>query len=286
MSRSSTLIQMKPTWLIHNYAQDEFDQIKAALETTNTPYQEVKYQSIMDNIDVSALPSAESCVVLYGSIQFVKAIAKLNVYTPGAYGFSNKTDCANYYPKIPQKLLLNYPYAITTWAELKRSKEHFKKMFFNTALFVRPNSGNKVFPGQSIYHDQWDQTIKLIEDTSSVNDETFILVSNPKNIKSDEYRFVIVDKKVITGSKYNWAKECSLVYPENARELAQTIADQDWQLDSAYTCDIAITPVGPKVIELNSFSMAGLYASDRVLIVEAINETAMRDYNEIYEDIT
>ena len=235
---------MAPVWLIHNYAQDEFDALKSALEITNTAYQEITYTSTLDVLDKSTLPEIDSCTVVYGSIQLVKALAAQGfVYTPGAYGFSSKTDCAAYYPKIPQQYLLNYPYAITTWAELKRSKEHFKKMFHNTALFVRPNSGSKVFSGQSIYHDRWDETIKIIEDTSSVNDETFVLVSNPKNIKSDEYRFVIVNKKVISGSSYNWAKESSSEYPNDAKEMAQKIADLDWQLDTAYTCDIAITPI-------------------------------------------
>jgi len=275
---------MKPTWLIHNYAQDEFDKIKTALEITETPFQEVVYKNIMDAIDTSAIPKSDECVVVYGSIQFAKALAKHGLtYTPGAYGFSNKSDCTNYYPKIPKEYLLNYPYSITTWAELKRSKDHFKKMFFNTALFVRPNTGIKVFPGQSIYHERWDETIKLVEETSSVNDATLILVSNPKNIKEDEYRFVIVDKKVISGSKYNWSKETSPDFPKEAEEVAQIIADQEWQLDTAYTCDIAITPVGPKIIELNSFGCAGLYDVDRVKVVEAINKVALEEFKNIYE---
>lgn len=275
---------LKPTWLIHDYDTTEFNQLKAALKFTETPYQEVIYKSSLDTLDKSNLPPLESCIVIHGSIQFVKALANQGfVYTPGAYGFSKETDCSNYYPKIPKECLLNYPYSLTTWAELKRSKEYFKKIFFNTSLFVRPNSGNKIFVGQNIYHYNWDENIKLIEDTSSVRDETLILVSNSKIIKPNEYRFAIIEKEVVTGSMYNWAKETSPEYPKETEELAKIVADQEWQLDGAYTCDIAFSPTGPKLIELNSFAAAGLYAMDKVKIVEAINKLAIKDYEEIYQ---
>lgn len=278
---------MKPIWLIHNYDQDDYDKLVEALNKTDTPYHTIEYKSILDQIDKDVLPKSDQCVILNGSIQFVNAMANQgNVYTPGAYGFSKKTDCSHYFTKIPKEYLLNFPYVLTTWAELKRSKEYYKDLFFNTQLFVRPNGGNKSFPGQGIYYCYWDETISEIEKTSGVTDETLLIIGNHKSIQKNEYRFVIVDKKVVTGSSYNWSKECSQEYPKEAEELAQKIADLDWQLDSAYTCDIAIAPTGPKLIELNSFSCAGLYACDRLKIVEAVNKVALKDHNDVYELIS
>jgi hypothetical protein len=227
------------------------------------------------------LPNARNCIITYGSIQFTKALSKQCVYIPGAYGFSKDTDCSNYYSKIPAEYLLNYPYVFLTWAEIKRSQDFLVKTFEND-LFVRPNSGSKVFPGQVIEYSAWNETIQIIESTSSVVDETLVLVAAKHIIEEDEYRFVIVDRKVVAGSKYNWNKECSEKYSVEAEALAQIIADQEWQLDTAYTCDIAMTTNGPKVLELNSFGCAGLYACDRVKIVDAINIAAVKDHTEIF----
>jgi hypothetical protein len=279
---------MKPTWLVHNYDQEEYEKLVEALVKTETPFQTIEYKNSLDTLDKSIMPKSDECVVVSGSIQFANRLKNQGlVYSPGLYGFSNKTDCSHYVPKIPIEYLLNFPYALTTWAELKRSKDYYKQLFFNTELFVRPNSGNKLFPGQGIYYSNWDETIEEIEKTSGITEESLILIAKHKAIKDKEYRFVIVDKKVVTGSMYNWSKESSPEYPKEAEELAQKIADLDWQLDSAYTCDIAMgNNIGPRLIELNSFSCAGLYSCDRVKIVEAINKVALRDYNEVYEIVS
>lgn len=278
---------MKPIWLIQNYDQEEYEKLVEALVKTDTPFKTIEYKSMMDTIDVTSMPKTNECVVIYGSIQFVNRLKNQGlVYSPGAYGFSKQNNCSNYFPKIPKEYLLNFPYALTTWAELKRSKDYYKQLFFNTQLFVRPNKGTKAFPGQGIYYYMWDETIAEIERSSGVTEESLVLIGNHKNISKDEYRFVIVDKKVISGSMYSWDRKSADGYSKEAEELAQKIADLDWQLDSAYTCDIAIAPTGPKVIELNSFSSAGLYSCDRVKVIEAINKIALKDYNEIYEVIS
>jgi hypothetical protein len=278
---------MKPIWLIHNYDQEEYEKLVEALVKTDTPFQEIEYKSVLDTFDKSSMPKTNECVVVHGSIQFVNRLRNQGfVYCPGAYGFSKNNNCSNYFPKIPKEYLLNFPYALTTWEELKRSKNYYKDLFFNTQLFVRPNKGTKLFPGQGIYYFMWDETISEIEKTSGITEESLVLIGNHKIIERNEYRFVIVDKKVISGSMYNWSKNNSPEYSKEAEDLAVKIAELDWQLDSAYTCDIAIAPNGPKVIELNSFSCSGLYECDRVKIIEAINKTALKDYNEIYEVIS
>jgi len=272
---------MQPKWLIQNYSQEEFDKIKSALELTKTPYQEVPYKSILDSIDKSLLPKTDECVIIYGSLQFVKALSKLGVvYTPGTYGLCN-TDCSVYMPKLPEEYLLNYPYLITSWEELKRSWAYYNTIYFES-LFIKPNSGNKIFPGQTIPMQEWNDRVSLIEQTSNVVNETLVLVSERKIITENEYRFVIANKKVITGSMYNWDKDCSPIYPKEAEELAQKVADLEWQLDTIYTCDIAMSVDGPKVIELNSFSCAGLYDTDRHKIITTVNQIAVNDYDDVY----
>ena len=62
--------------------------------------------------------------------------------------------------------------------------------------------------------------------------------------------------------------------------MANTIAKLDWQPDIVYTCDIALLENGDvKVIELNSFSCAGLYACNIEDILIKVSEIALLEYN-------
>ena len=54
--------------------------------------------------------------------------------------------------------------------------------------------------------------------------------------------------------------------------------------DPAYTIDIAcLGGQNYRVIEVNSLCCAGLYQLDKKLIVEAMNELAIKKYNDFWE---
>jgi hypothetical protein len=111
------------------------------------------------------------------------------------------------------------------------------------------------------------------------------MISSVKTIIS-EYRMFIVDGKVVTGSMYKRGNQVianeyvePLVY-----EFTQKMVDE-WQSKvdcrlipevrvpaKAFVIDIAVTPFGMKVIEINNINSAGFYDADVQKIIMAIED--------------
>ena len=128
-----------------------------------------------------------------------------------------------------------------------------------------------------------------LEKTSGVSDNTLISVSKCYDIKN-EYRFIIVGNKVLTGSQYLENKELKMdsTYPIEAFNVAQKIAElpEENKPDPiAFVCDVAELNNGDfKVVELNSFSCSDFYQSDiKKAFVGITNYINKKYMEEIYE---
>lgn len=220
------------------------------------------------------------CVIVYGSYNYVNALKRAGqLFTPGPYGMVSSTTYSIYAPQMPHEVLLNHDYIILPWAELLKRKDFLKKLFPGDQIFVRPNSGFKTFSGFLLNFDEWDYLINATEQTTSVTPETLVIISSFKKVSS-EYRFVIADKKVITGSRYHVNGELSMSKDIDlgCQEIADKISKNIWQVDLCYTCDIGVTDAGPKLIELNSFACAGLYECDLEKIVDEISAVSLKEF--------
>ncbi len=144
-------------------------------------------------------------------------------------------------------------------------------------IFVRPCSDDKAFAGLVIDPERlqaWQSQVRSISDGySSLTPETMVLSATPK-LMLQELRFFIVDRQVVTGSVYRTEGRSHLsrvrdgpawAYAEQAARL--------WQPDRAFVLDIAITPVGPKIIEINSINSAGFYDADLEALVNALENS-------------
>jgi hypothetical protein len=115
----------------------------------------------------------------------------------------------------------------------------------------------------------------------SVYPEMICVVAKPRSIEA-EFRFVIADRQVVAGSQYRWEDRLDVrldVLPI-CRELAQEVAQREWQADRCYTCDVALLDGRSKarIVELNTFSSSGLYACDTEAVVDAVSRAAWREY--------
>lgn len=212
-------------------------------------------------------------VVTHGTIQFNKKFEKKygKLFRPGMYFNQNVKSFEKFASKIGDDLL-NRNYYILPWGEIVRRKL--------TSVFVKPLSGLKEFPGQVIKGYDYD-----IQPNSPIPDDCLCVVDDERDIKA-EFRYVIANRRVITGSEYRWDNVLDVrtdTHPV-CDKLAAKIAGADWQADIVYICDIALQKFQyagevAKVIELNAFSSSGLYACDTRKIIEAVSEAA---YNEYY----
>ena len=280
----------KPIWIIqeNEFMDKEVSRLRAVLDTAETDYLPIRFDRYKAEIpeDIRTYPHLQNRpVIQYGSKEFIRGLRDVSSFTPGAYGM-DEISCSEYYTTIPKSLLLNSEYIFTTWGEFSRSYEYFFNMIDKekNTLFVRPNSGMKTFAGLTINIIDAEAVISRIDRTSGVNRCTLILLAPAKSLPDYEHRFVIVDGNVVAGCSYSWDKDNISEYPADAFDIAQAVAKNEYQLDSAYTCDVVITDLGPKVVELNSLSCAALYECDRNKVVEATNIAAINDYKMLYED--
>jgi hypothetical protein len=271
---------MRSKWLIDDYIiQTSYhEDFRDVLKRNNFEFEVKKYIPFSEKVETVANP--DDCVVIYGSIGFVKQYLNQG-FIPGAYLEEKSMNCIGYMPFIEDfNILANSNNVFTTYEDLKNRKEFFYDIFRTNKIFVRPNCGLKTFTGLPIHYDEFNHETNSLEKLTSVEKNTLILVSNCKTI-TNEYRFFIVNREVITGSQYKLNDELNVQkgYSQEAFAIAEKMAKNKWQPDLAYVCDVGIVNGEPKIIELNSFSCSGFYACDMNKIVEAVDLIAVKEYN-------
>jgi len=279
---------MKCSWIFEKSMLETsyHDRLDVICEELGVPYQVVTYIPMAMGFKEPPFVEAPifdkgDCVVAYGSIEAVNAVSFYNTrYLPGAYMQEDKLSCKQYMPKIPQELLLNDGYIMLPYSEFIRRKEQVFNLLGTNKLFIRPDSGLKTFAGTTIHLDEFDYEINSLEQLTSVKSDTIILISKIQPIEK-EYRVVIGNGKVIASSLYKIKEEVVMEEgsPENVIALAEKIGQLEWQPDLVYTCDVATLSNGEaKVIELNSFSCAGLYACNLKDVIIKVSEIAEKEH--------
>ena len=222
-----------------------------------------------------------TCTVYYGSLQGRWPIYK-NGYIPGVYCEMDNYDCTKYYP-VMDKYILNSNYCMLPYGAVKQRKGWIYDRFSqDEVIFIRPNKGNKIFTGTIIKFEEFDKMYERIG-FYSVPSEELCVISSPKNIKK-EWRFLVVDGKVITGSEYNKNGDGILYQSGPAFSFAQlVVTNSNYNPDRAWTIDICESNHGLNVLEIGCFSCAGLYAMDKDLVVQEINRIALEEYNEFIQ---
>lgn len=229
--------------------------------------------------ELDALTINNLCVISHGSIQFInklKTFVRCNGYAnwqPVAY-FNDSVKSYHKFAAYLGEYLLNSEYIILPFAE-------FARRGVISPMFVKPLSGLKEFTGQVVDADNFAQFVsdRKGKTYEPIDPETLLVISPAKEILS-EFRYIIADRKVVTGSEYRWDNKLDIRIDTmpHCDELANKIAGLEWQADTVYVCDIADTRDGPKVIELNSFSSSGLYACDTNAIVREVSKAAWSEY--------
>lgn len=159
--------------------------------------------------------------------------------------------------------------------ELKRNPAFYFNAFGRDGLlFVRPDSGEKVFKGTLLDVQEVD---RFYERYDWARNE-IIVVSSPKNI-SGEWRFVVShhgDIIALSSYRYQGQKNLSPTAPTGAITLCENVLRLGYFPDSVFCIDVAEDADGDFwVMELTSFSSAGLYACDKNAIVRRVSEIAL-----------
>jgi len=229
--------------------------------------------------EIERLPSDETdCWLAFGSISFIRAARRHLTHQPLAYYSDERFYLSRYAHKLPSSWMLNSGGFFLPCASVLDQLPAIERWLDGQAFFMRPDSGAKVFTGQRIEYVDAKRQIESLARVSSLTPDTMVYLAPDQPVEA-EYRIFIVNRKVISGSFYSFEETSSgAEIPNNVLSLADDVARHAWQIDIAYSCDIALINGHPKVVELNAGSTSGFYDSDSMSIVLAMMDAAWLEY--------
>lgn len=270
---------MQTHWIVENITKESsYLEIETAIEKLGYPLQKIKGSfafNMVDHYDGSAP------VMFLGSIQMSKMLnnyLKLKGNVPNIYCTWENYLCTKYYPKFSE-VLFNDNYVMVPYSEINRRKFFFYGLFGRESMmFIRPDDGDKSFKGGLIDLQDWD---KYYEPSLGDN---LAIVASPKNIRG-EWRFICSRHgEIIAQSCYRYQGLRTDIpsAPRGATKLVEQILKVGYYPDSVFCVDICEDNDGNYwLLELNSFSSAGLYAADKEKIVQRVSEIALEDFKTI-----
>jgi hypothetical protein len=249
-------------------------------------FDDLRTESIKDYM--SKKFTDDDIVIFHGSLQHGRRVVQTKCY-PGIYLTLENYECHRYYGHFGEHLL-NSNYIMMGLNDVLRNKNRIFGRFGTDSLFIRPSNGYKSFPGQTLPYLNFDQEFDILTKSYGGIDLGKLVVVSPVQEINEEYRFIVVDGKVVSGSLYmdtnnrkSWAayydKECTdLGAIKFASEMAEI-----YQPDRAYTLDVCkLTNGDYKLIEINSFCCASMYGCNYDNVVKAINELCISDYEDVF----
>lgn len=272
---------MKTFWIVENFVKESsYTELIQEIKKQDFPLSEILGDYKHSDLDI--VPYDNPCI-FQGSIQLSKIIKdKLknrNNYPILFCTFENY-QCSKYYFHYGQKLF-NDKYCLISLKELGRQRFLFYGIFGKEGLiFIRPDSGDKPFQADLL--DILDLDRFLIKHKDIENE--LILISTPKTIRG-EWRFVVTKYKEILGySLYKYQDQITKIpsAPPQAISFVNDLLKIEYYPDSVFVIDVCEDNEGKfYLLELNSFSSAGLYACKKELIVKRVSEIALEEFNNL-----
>ena len=258
-------------WCIQEniYNETGFIELKRVLSKLDISWSEHKLVPFVYDLE-PVLNVNHNNVICFGSYAMLNVAKKYNL-TPGVFDISHIT----------------YDLLIQKWADAMLNHDSIQIMFkdlYNIKheeFFMRPVTDTKEIAGKT--YDIYDEDLKKIwkyTTETNVDDltigglkaDTLLVISSVKKILQ-EYRFFVIDGKIVTGSSYKIGGKPHYAHnvDQSVINYAQEMVDM-YQPSEAFVIDIALTNDGYKIIEVNTFNAAGFYNSDISKIVFSLLE--------------
>lgn len=279
-------------WLVEDGPfEEDLEPIITEIERQGHPLKIVKY-SPFESGNYGNLYPEDACVVFYGSLNLAHQLQRQTPWIPGPMANFDNYSLMNLYGVFGQHWdLLNYDPKFGPWGyvyneiynDMTRNKNSKK------SYFIRPNTGNKSFSGQVVYTPS-----DLLYIDSRCEKHDLVMYHRPLKI-GQEYRFIVADNKIVSGSLYKKNNELEPTTSSNIPDkiwkyCQEEILDQmEWDdkpssFDRMFVMDVAVSfnPSMIEIIELNSVCCSGWYACDPEPIVREMSRIALEEWSMIY----
>ena len=303
MKPENSLRPSKAVWVLETdvFLEGAIERLADALVTAGHDFYWAEYAPLGASMsrpkhykDRGKFLADDDCVVTYGSINLVRRLLQKNpwgksVWSPTAWMTLKNLECRTYY-SMWRKHMLVKENAFVTWAMLAHDPAYYYDKFgvrtgpgpLDADLFVKPNENLKLFTGKVVPRDGFKKFYDMETLCYDVAPETLCVVARPYHLAA-EWRFVVCEGEVITGSQYRKdGRPCEEAgFDIGALEAAQRVAKDPWQPEPAYVVDIAKSGDEWGLLEIGSFNSAGLYMCDCEPIVRAISSLAEKEHDSL-----
>jgi hypothetical protein len=267
---------MKTKWIVENFTHESsyMDLVKA-IKAEGCELQEIKGDFKYDDIRGY---NSDAPVVFLGSIGMTDMIQRhMTGCYPVAYCNQSNYLCTRYMSRYG-RYLFNDRYVILSLNELQRNKWLYYGVFGKEAMiFIRPDSGQKPFQAQLLDLLDFD---RFVESNQPIGHD-LVVVSSPKTIRG-EWRFVVSSRKdIISQSTYRYQGQiCKIpTAPTGATDLVKEMLEVGYYPDTVFVMDVCEDNDGRYwLLELNSFSSAGLYECNKTEIVRKVGAIAEEEW--------
>jgi hypothetical protein len=260
-------------WVIQNnlYKEDAINELIDILARNDIEYHLVKVIPFNGGIEPELDFLPDDNVIVIGSVSLVNH-ARQKGWKPGSW--LNENFDYKVYIEHQQWCMLNRANGgkyIVPFKDVPLFFEDFKGS--STKIFMRPSKDDKSFSGtvfSKASFMEWYRQIIKGDSMWSVTEDTEIVMDEVIDIYN-EYRFVVVRGKVITGSKYKSGKY--VIYNTDIPDLIMDHAKEfaaRWTPAEVCVMDLAETPDGIYIVEFNNFNSVGWYKCDVSKIVQTI----------------
>jgi hypothetical protein len=253
-------------WILQDniYDEDGWRSLLETLERFEIPHSLHKVIPFIGEIDPDVDP--EGKVVCMGTYS-LRHLAKKKGWTPGVWDIADQTFLVQ--KEHWGEHMLNYDSVVV---------EFQNASFWQEQQFVRPIDDTKVFAGKVFNREAFDEwrkrvcDLNLQDNGSELTPDTLVQVCDPKEIYG-ECRCWVVKGQVVTSSIYKIGSRVVYV-PGQSPLITKFVEDRisEWEPHEAFVIDVADTPEGLKVIEINTLNSSGYYAADMQKLVMAIEE--------------
>lgn len=201
------------------------------------------------------------------------------------YGFYDKyTYRVSNYSKYLGEEFLNDDYIILPLSKLADPSDKIARVITELSdnmFFIKPDSGFKSFTGDCVeYHEIGSFCRKLLAQGVSKNE--LVIISSAKDIETFEYRFWIIDGKIITSSVYSWDDLSIYGELDISEQLIHYVERiiKDIKIP-AYTIDICEDSTYFKVVEINNIYTSGTYNCDLGKLYNGLRSIAVKEYEDL-----
>lgn len=209
-------------------------------------------------------------VVFQGSLGNADRIRRELAWSPGSYCDSAAFHCSAWYEGAA-RWLLHTTWACTPADEFVRDCAGVVACLgAGDHVFVRPDSPLKPFSGRVL--PTAGLSLEALDHGYYYDDPALPIVVAPVRAVAREWRYVVVERRVVAGCAYEAATRTAAADDPSGEpwRFAAQVAAELAPPEPVYVLDVCEADGSLHLLELNPFSGADLYACDRAAVAGAI----------------